>query len=87
MLQSNKYILPLLRHKQISHVYVAGVNTSACVLDTAKSLRRAGFDVTILEDLCGDNSGTRHLAEEKLAKASEKLGIHRSVSARLIPRI
>lgn len=36
---------------------VCGVNTGACVADTAQGLAKMGFDVTVVQKACGDSNG------------------------------
>jgi nicotinamidase-related amidase len=36
---------------------VCGVNTGACVADTAQGLAKKGFDVTVIQKACGDGDG------------------------------
>jgi nicotinamidase/pyrazinamidase len=42
----------VLRAQGVSHLVVAGLATDYCVKQSALGARRAGFDVTVLEDAC-----------------------------------
>lgn len=49
-----------LKSKNISSVYVSGLITSVCVLNTLMGAIDNGYDAYIVEDCCGDNSRFIH---------------------------
>jgi nicotinamidase/pyrazinamidase len=51
-LDDGRPLAEALRAGGVSHVVVAGLATDYCVKQSALGARRAGFDVTVLEDAC-----------------------------------
>lgn len=59
-----------LRERRVERVYVAGLATDYCVLQTALDARRAGFDTVVLEDaIRGVAPDTTRDALEELRRA------------------
>jgi nicotinamidase-related amidase len=55
-------LAPRLRGDGIGTVLVCGFNLNACVRATACDAAAAGFDVRLLEDLCGNDNDNRHFS-------------------------
>eukprot|EP01084_Bolivina_argentea_P312191 540474_1 len=49
-----------LKSKNIKSVYIAGLVTSICVLNTANGALHHGYDTYIVEDCCGDKTKVLH---------------------------
>lgn len=65
----------LLKGGKKKQLLLAGFNLQACVLATATAARKRGYDVYLLQDLCGSNPSTLGSQEEALIEM-KKNGVH-----------
>ena len=63
-----------LKARGIRHVYVTGLATDFCVAWTAMDARKAGFEVSVIEDACRgiDAQGSLMKAWDAMSKAGVK---------------
>ena len=52
-----KEFIEYIHKNQITKIYLCGINTDCCVLKTALDLFELGFDIYVLENLCGSICG------------------------------
>ena len=52
-----KEFIEYIHKNQITKIYLCGINTDCCVLKTALDLFELGFDIYVLENLCGSTCG------------------------------
>jgi nicotinamidase/pyrazinamidase len=70
-----------LRERGIRRVFLCGVATDFCVAWSAEDARRAGFDVTVIEDACRaiDTAGSLAAAWQRMREA----GVAKAAAAEL----
>jgi nicotinamidase-related amidase len=56
----SKQLLNFLKKNKVGKLYLCGLDTNACVLATAVEAFDLGFDVKVLEDLCGSHSSKKY---------------------------
>ena len=52
-----KELIEYIHENKITEIYLCGINTDCCVLKTALDLFELGYDVYVLENLCGSTCG------------------------------
>lgn len=52
-----KEFIEYIHKNQITEIYLCGINTDCCVLKTALDLFELGYNVYVLENLCGSTYG------------------------------
>ena len=52
-----KELIEYMNNNQITKIYLCGINTDCCVLKTALDLFELGYDIYVLENLCGSTCG------------------------------
>lgn len=52
-----KELIEYIHKNQITEIYLCGINTDCCVLKTALDLFELGYNVYVLENLCGSTYG------------------------------
>ena len=52
-----KELIEYIHKNEITEIYLCGINTDCCVLKTALDLFELGYDVYVLENLCGSTCG------------------------------
>jgi nicotinamidase/pyrazinamidase len=78
--------IPFLRESGIRTVVVCGIATNICCFFAARDIRRAGFEVLMVEDACaGIDVPTAGLFQAKAKAEAEAMGV-RYVSVKMIPR-
>lgn len=52
-----KELIEYIHKNQITEIHLCGINTDCCVLKTALDLFELGYNVSVLENLCGSTYG------------------------------
>ena len=52
-----KEMVEYIHKNEITKIYLCGINTDCCVMKTALDLFELGYDIYVLENLCGSTCG------------------------------